>query len=229
MTESAPGTISKILKIAALGGIAAGAIIALWLTGYVLFALNSLNIRQDDPQRITDAVIVLTGDDQRIEEGLALYAGGRTAHLFITGVYPGVSTRSIKALWQGETALPPCCLTLGHKATTTIQNAQEAREWMIEHGYTLVRLVTSEYHMPRAMTEFKHALPGIEIIRHAVELKPYKPFTRTFWRLSFLEYHKTLWRKAILFFTPREPLPFEDNEIPVHSAANIEISGEDMP
>jgi hypothetical protein len=76
--------------------------------------------------------------------------------------------------------------------------------------------------MPRAKTEFKHALPGIEIITHAVPQDNYKLFTRTFWRLSFVEYHKTLWRSVLLLFTPTTPFPVEDP--PAVSAAAIKIT-----
>lgn len=185
------------------------AILALWLCGFALFTALSLSAKPQDTRVTTDAIVVLTGGTSRIEEGLSLFAAGRARHLFISGVYPNVSKAKIEAMWTGETALPPCCITLGHSATTTMQNAQETRDWLAAHHYTSIRLVTSNYHMRRAAMELRHALPGITIIRHPVRQPDLTLKDKHLWTLLFSEYHKGLLRSVLLFFTLRPPMPEE--------------------
>ena len=182
-------------------------IFLIWLGGFIWFTLSSIMISPYAIEKTTDAIVVPTGGDKRILTGLALFSSGSAAHLFITGVHPDVNTDKIKALWKGDVSLPPCCLTLGYKALTTAQNAKETREWLIKEGYSSIRLVTSNYHIRRAMLEFKHALPGIEIIAHPIKQTGLNATKFYFWTLFFSEYHKTILRFITLTITPSISLP----------------------
>ncbi len=183
-----------------------------WLGGYAVFALSALRVpSQEAGGDTTDAIIVLTGGNHRIKTGLELFAAGRARHLFISGVNPKVSTRDVTAMWNGDTALPPCCITLGHEAETTFENAQEARQWIAGHDYTSAILVTSTYHMKRALIEFRHALPGVDLTPYPVPYKDYGPKDRYFWILAFSEYNKGLLRRFQLFFIPVEALDEEES------------------
>lgn len=183
---------AKILSIA----------IFIWLAGYVAFCAAAATAKPERPDDVTDAIVVLTGGSHRIQTGLELFAKGRALHLFISGVNPKVTRAEIAAQWNGDTALPPCCITLGQEATTTLQNAVEVRNWIAEKGYTSLRLVTAKYHMPRAMLELRHALPGVEIIPNPVTRHETGPGEEWFWHITFEEYNKTLLRAAMLAFTP---------------------------
>lgn len=185
-------------RAAALSGL----LLLLWLGGFGLFAFTSLMAAPSNTDDTTDAIVVLTGGTHRIEEGLALFAAGRARHLFISGVHEHVSKADIENMWKGETTLPPCCLALGHQATTTTQNAQETRQWIVENGYSSLRLVTSNYHMKRAALEMRHALPDIKILLHPVTQTDLKLRNKHLWELLFVEYHKFIFRKVQLLFTP---------------------------
>ena len=50
----------------------------------------------------------------------------------------------------------------------TLGNAIETAEWSRDKNFRSLRLVTSAYHMPRSLIEFKHAMPNIQIIAHPV-------------------------------------------------------------
>ena len=39
---------------------------------------------------------------------------------------------------------------------------------MAAEGYTSLRLVTGNYHMPRSLIEFRREMPQVDIIPHAV-------------------------------------------------------------
>ena len=182
------------------------AIIALWVFGYAAFVISVLQIPVADENTITDAIVVLTGGDKRVETGLNLFGGGKAAHLLITGVHPDASEADILRQWKGENALPPCCLTLGYKATTTTQNAEETREFLQDKNFASIRLVTADFHMNRALLEFRHALPGIEIIPNPIRQPDATVDKEWFWVVCFLEYHKTVLRWMALLFTPATPL-----------------------
>ena len=181
----------KILKIIAS---VLFALILIWSAGLCAFSAYALNIKPQAPTQKTDAIIVLTGGKNRIEEGLQLYADEAAVQLFITGVHENVDMPQIVAMWSGDKPLPACCITLGHKARSTAQNAIEVRDWLNTTGYKSIRLVTGNYHMPRAMLELSHALPDIEIIRHPVEQSDLKVNQVLLRRLLISEYHKSIFR-----------------------------------
>lgn len=176
-------------------------VFSLWLTGYGWFIASTLNMKAERTNEITDAIIVLTGGSMRIETGLNLFAKGRASHLFISGIYPGVNKQDIIQKWTGEISLPPCCITLGDKAHTTVQNANETMLWLSDKTFSSIRLITADFHMIRAHNEFKHAMPDIKIITHPIT-QPHVTFRKKeFWRLTFTEYHKTVFRWIKLLFT----------------------------
>ena len=55
-------------------------------------------------------------------------------------------------------ALFDCCIDLGADAVDTRSNAEETARWVKVHRYRSVRLVTSDWHLPRARMELAAAL-----------------------------------------------------------------------
>jgi uncharacterized SAM-binding protein YcdF (DUF218 family) len=190
----------KIIKTLSISIVA---VAMLWAIGLTIFALHSLSQGAQEPERKVDAVVVLTGGKNRIETGLQLFADGAAPQLFITGVNSGTSRVEILGRWRGRDALPVCCITLGYRASTTVQNAQETREWLTETGFRSVRMVTGNYHMNRAWMEFSHALPDIDIYTHPVKQDDLKVNKELLRNLLVSEYHNSLYRWFILAVTPR--------------------------
>lgn len=173
-------------------------VMLLWGGGYVLFVINVLDKHPLRVTEKTDAIIVLTGGNHRIDTGLTLFASDLSPHLFITGVYKSVDKDELITRWKGEPeTLPDCCITLGHHATTTHENAIETKGWLEGKDIKIVRLVTSTYHMDRALLELGHLVEGIVMIPHPVE--DYHVKEVKFWQLTFEEYNKILFR--IIMFT----------------------------
>ena len=50
----------------------------------------------------------------------------------------------------------------------TRSNAAETRRWARERGFKSLIVVTSNYHMPRAIAEMSHAMPDVTLIPFAV-------------------------------------------------------------
>ena len=61
-----------------------------------------------------------------------------------------------------------CCIEVGHSAGDTAGNADETAAWMGDHGYRSLRLVTSSYHLTRALLEFRLAMPAVTVVPHPV-------------------------------------------------------------
>jgi uncharacterized SAM-binding protein YcdF (DUF218 family) len=116
----------------------------------------------------TDAIIVLTGGSQRVENGLELLAEGKAKKLFVSGVY---RRTDVKALLRASSQQPrslTCCIELGHTADNTHGNAVETAAWMRAEHFHSLRLVTASYHMPRSLLEFSRAMPDIRIVPNPV-------------------------------------------------------------
>lgn len=172
--------------------------LVVWLSGYVLFVMaTSLAVPENRTQK-TDAIIVLTGGNFRTTTGLELLAAGMAPELMITGVNKAVTETDIRSLWRGTTPLPACCITLGHRAETTVQNAAEVKDWLAKKNIHTIRLVTSAYHLQRALQEFKAAMPTLTIIAHPVEEEDYSLHEPHFWLITFSEYNKYIFRSAVL-------------------------------
>jgi uncharacterized SAM-binding protein YcdF (DUF218 family) len=61
-----------------------------------------------------------------------------------------------------------CCVDLDRSAVNTRSNAAETQRWARERGFKSLIVVTSNYHMPRAIVELSHAMPDVALIPFAV-------------------------------------------------------------
>jgi uncharacterized SAM-binding protein YcdF (DUF218 family) len=146
--------------------LAAGAVV-LWGVGLVWF-VHDIPGEVADPDSVTDAIVVLTGGSMRVQQGLALLAAAKGKKLFISGVSKNVRIPALLHAAGQPGERDECCIILGYAADNTLGNAHETEAWMKEEGYHSLRLVTSNYHMPRSLLEFARAMPDIRIIAHPV-------------------------------------------------------------
>jgi uncharacterized SAM-binding protein YcdF (DUF218 family) len=176
--------------------------------GFARFA-GSLPRPTDNESR-TDAIVVLTGGSDRIAAGLALLAARKADRLFVSGVHPGVS---LDDLLRANSATPAqaalaSSIDLGDTAGDTFGNSVETVDWMRANHFRSMRLVTADYHMRRALIEFRMEAPDLTIIPNPI--RPSTARTDEWWRdraafsLLLGEYGKYLvarWRYAVLRLT----------------------------
>jgi uncharacterized SAM-binding protein YcdF (DUF218 family) len=161
--------------------------------GFVLFA-NSIPREEEKLGQKADAIVVLTGGASRIVDAIELLAAGHGKKLLISGVNPNTSRAELVKTNPEFERLFDCCIDLGHRAQNTIGNAFEASRWVRERKFNSVILVTSGWHMPRALVETEKELPGVKLIPHAVISE--KMREQPWWsdpataRLLFVEYVK---------------------------------------
>ncbi len=166
----------------------------IWGLGWLWFATNIAIGKPTQDKTKTDAVIVLTGGNGRINAGLNLIGENMAPKLFISGVNKDVTKEDIFKSWKNPISPRPCCIFLGYKSIDTISNATEIKEWVNKYDIKSFRLVTSSYHMPRAAMEIKNLLPDTQIIKNPVFTDDFVSWKGRFWELTFSEYNKTLIR-----------------------------------
>jgi uncharacterized SAM-binding protein YcdF (DUF218 family) len=195
----------------ALGWFAAGlaTTMLLWAVGLVWFVSNSLAITAD-PTMATDAIVVLTGGRLRLEAGLDLLGAGRAQKLFISGVNPHVDRMALMRVAGHADEGDLGRIVIGHDADNTLGNARETADWMRRQSYRSLRLVTSWYHMRRALLEFERAMPDTLIVAEPVFAGHVEGETWSGWLdlalLTVGEYDKylaTLVRPEIVAIWPR--------------------------
>jgi uncharacterized SAM-binding protein YcdF (DUF218 family) len=155
--------------------IAVGAAAIAWLAGLVWFVSLVPRDAAADPAA-TDAIVVLTGGSQRVENGLTLLAEGKAKKLFVSGVYRSTDVKALLRAAKEPAQWLTCCIELGHEADNTRGNAAETAAWMRAEKFHSLRLVTASYHMPRSLLEFSRAMPDIRIVPN-----PVFPTNRAWW------------------------------------------------
>lgn len=137
-------------------------LVILWFAGFLAFNYTINNYKPDD-QTKTDAIIALTGGRNRIAEAVRLMDLGLAQKLFISGVQKDISLKDINRIQKLQ--MPDNGdVIIGNRSTNTVENAIETNDWIQKNRVQSIRLVTSNYHIPRSLAEFKSQNPEVKII-----------------------------------------------------------------
>jgi uncharacterized SAM-binding protein YcdF (DUF218 family) len=162
-------------------------LVLLYVLGYATFTTM---LPKAGDGRTTDAVVVLTGGAKRLERGLQLLEQGKAKRMLISGVARTVRPVELAARYPGSGQLFDCCIDLGRQSVDTRSNGEETARWLKRHKFKSVRLVTTDWHMPRAHFELSlHAGDEIRVYPDAIQSRPR-------FRQLFREYNKYLLRRA---------------------------------
>lgn len=160
----AEGTLKRNAKW--LFGLAAVGL-SLFAFGFILFAQEVTRA----PPRSTEAadgIVVLTGGRLRIKAGLNLLAQNRAGRLLITGVNRKTTKADLIKGARLSKSKIECCVDLGYEALNTHGNALETLNWVREHGFKSLIVVTASYHMRRSLMEMENRMPNVRFIPHPV-------------------------------------------------------------
>jgi len=189
-------------------------VVLIWLAGLAAFAAR---VQQSTPQaepQAADGIVVLTGanSNERIAAAVQLLAEHQGKRVLVSGVNRDVSREQLRTASNTVRRLYDCCVDLGFTAADTVGNARETAEWAKAMRFHSLIIVTTDYHMPRAMLELRAILRSraITLQTYAVPTEALK--SRHWWRspgsarLMVVEYSKylaILCREAVLGLGPR--------------------------
>jgi uncharacterized SAM-binding protein YcdF (DUF218 family) len=173
--------------------IAICALAVLALAGGFGWFLGSLPADEIVLHRDADGIVVLTGGASRIADAIELLAAGRGRRLLISGVNRATTSDEISRLNPEYGRVLSCCVDFD-RSLNTLGNAIETRHWVESRGFRSLIVVTSSYHMPRAIAEIAHQLPDVALLPFPViadKLHAEPWWTRgTTVKLMFSEYLK---------------------------------------
>ncbi|TAJ65412.1 YdcF family protein [Brevundimonas sp.] len=145
-------------------------LVLIWTIGLFAFADRVRGFTPAPEPARADAIVALTGPSaERVNAAIRLLEQDKGRRVLISGVNREVRRQELRALTPGSNRLFNCCVDLGFEAEDTVGNAQEIAAWADAKGYDSLIVVTSDYHMPRALTEIRAAAPGVELTPYAVE------------------------------------------------------------
>jgi uncharacterized SAM-binding protein YcdF (DUF218 family) len=161
-------------------------LLLVYLLGYALFVVL---LPQPAGDTQTDAIVVLTGGAGRIDRGLQLLERKKARRMLISGVAPTVRPIELADRTGRDPALFECCIDLGRESVDTRSNAEETARWLDKYKFHSMRLVTTDWHMPRASFELSRRVEGVTVLKDAIPSDPS-------FRQLFAEYNKYLLRRG---------------------------------
>lgn len=169
--------------------------VVIFLGGFLLFA-TGIPRTETPPPHPADGIVALTGGASRITDAMELLASNQGRRLLISGVNPATKPGELIRLTPEYEKLFACCIDLGHQALNTSGNALEIAQWSRALGFRSLIVVTSGWHMPRALVELRREMPGTDLIPYSVVTdrmreEPWWTNAQTA-RLLMLEYLKYL-------------------------------------
>ena len=146
-------------------------------------------------------IVILTGGTNRIKNGLKIIEDFRKENkknykILVSGTGTGFTKNSLKKKLgpNFNPKLIQCCIDLDSVSKNTYTNASETFKWAKKNDIKEFILITSNYHMPRAILEFKNIMPNLKIHTYTItpdkhEIKNWLNSFQTF-SLVFTEYLK---------------------------------------
>ena len=174
---------------------------------FVDFTYKTFSVSQRNAK--TDAIVVLAGGRGRIEEGVRLYREHQARYLFLIGVDPSVRKGDLFRERRGEGGEEG--VFLEKVSSNTLENALYARDLLLKKEVGSILLITSRYHLKRAVLIFRNTLPKeIAIYSYPVDTRN---LSEEWWshggsfRLLFSEFYKYCLFRFFFLFAPGELRP----------------------
>ncbi|EJF92072.1 YdcF family protein [Bartonella melophagi] len=136
---------------------------------FVTFSEKIEHLTPPIPLPQADAIVVLTGGENRIKTGFDLLQKGLGSRLLISGVNTTIDLNKLIDTAHINPHLLASRVDFGYEATNTKGNAQESAAWIKQHNYKTVYIVTHDYHMVRSLLELKHLMPHIHFIAYPIK------------------------------------------------------------
>jgi uncharacterized SAM-binding protein YcdF (DUF218 family) len=162
--------------------IAAGALAAYLLLFYSPFIwLMAEPLRVVDQVRPADAIVVFGGGvgesgkagggyQERVRHAVDLYRADSAPRLIFSSgfAFAFQEAEVMRELAVGQ-GVPAPAIMLETKAASTFENVMFVRAILARHGWQRILLVSSPYHMRRAMLTWRKVAPGVQVLSSPVK------------------------------------------------------------
>ena len=189
----------RLLRRLGWSTVAAGAAVVLLLGLGFLWFIGRVPGDEVALGRSADGIVALTGGPSRVADAMELMAAGRGRRLLISGANRSTTLGEISRLNPEYARVVGCCVDFD-RSLNTLGNAIETRRWAESRGFRSLIVVTSNYHMPRALAEIAHQLPHVALVPFPVVTD--KQRAEPWWssgataRLMLSEYVKYVYAKV---------------------------------
>jgi uncharacterized SAM-binding protein YcdF (DUF218 family) len=120
-----------------------------------------------EPLQTSDAIVVISGDEAlaRYRDGVRLYRAGWAPRLIFSGAAwdGGHSNAEVMRTLAISDGIPESAILVDPNADDTYGNAVHTRDLMMANGLKSAILVTSPYHLQRAVLTFRGVYNGTGI------------------------------------------------------------------
>ncbi len=149
----------KARQILRAGAVGLAIVVSAWLGGFAWFLYFAS--REIPPPPHVDAIVVLTGGPDRVEVALRLLASGEADRLLVSGAGEKTDFADLARFAGIDPAPLEQQVTLGHSAHSTRGNALETASWARDQRVSTLLVVTSWFHLPRALVELRRVMPTV--------------------------------------------------------------------
>lgn len=144
--------------------------------------------------RAADAIVVFAGGvgesgragggfQERVTQAVTLYRAGYASHVvFSSGFVFTMREAEVMKAVAVSAGVPAEAIVLEEQATNTHENVVYSARVLDARGWTRALLVSSPYHMRRALLTWEKAAPGVEVIPVPVPESQF--YTRDGWGIS---------------------------------------------
>jgi uncharacterized SAM-binding protein YcdF (DUF218 family)/glycosyltransferase involved in cell wall biosynthesis len=133
-------------------------------------------LRLSAPPGPADAIVVFAGGvgesgkagggaQERVKRAVELYHAGHASRvIFSTGYVFSFPEAEVMRAVAMDNGVPASAILLEEEAKNTYENVERSRRILDQHGWRRVLLVSSPYHMRRALLTWKKVAPHIEVV-----------------------------------------------------------------
>lgn len=151
-----------------------GAYLLLFYSPFIWLIAEPLRI--DDPPRPAGAIVVFAGGvgesgragggyQERVKHAVELYRAGYASHLiFSSGFTFAFKEAEVMKSLAMSLDVPAAAILLEEQAGNTYENVVLVREILRPRGWHTILLVSSQYHMRRAVWTFRRSAPEIDVV-----------------------------------------------------------------
>lgn len=139
-----------------------------WSIVALLSFIGQIQVSHRPPGERADAIVVLSGDPERMPVALSLLKNRFGRRILFAG-----QDNSEELKYVAANPSLACCIDFDSTSKNTVEDAIVVQRWVLARRVRSLILVTTDYHVPRAMIELRRVLPETHIRPFGVETRAF--------------------------------------------------------